>query len=162
MTMKELAGEADVFISFRFNEAHAEALALKEELEERKFNVFLSDVSPGGDLQSIIARALASCRLTVVLATHSYGRQTNGLFDTSSELNFITGQRKNFILVRMIAPNASYAEARTVAAFPPSTESMPWMPGQPLPEKLLEKVLDELAKEREPAPLSQLSSTNEE
>ena len=149
MTMKELAGEADVFISFRFNEAHAEALALKEELEERQFNVFLSDVSPGGDLQSIIARALASCRLAVVLASHSYGRETNGLFDTSSELNFITGQRKNLILVRMIEPNASWAEPRTVEAFPPSTPSTPWMAGDPMPDILLEDVLAELAQPAE-------------
>ena len=150
LTASDVTGEAcDVFISFRFGEAHVEALALKEVLEERQFKVFLSDVSPGGDLQAVIARALASCRLAVVLASHSYGRETNGLFDTSSELNFITGQRKNLILVRMIEPNASWAEPRTVEAFPPSTPSTPWMAGDPMPDILLEDVLAELAQPAE-------------
>ena len=49
---QEEAEPVDVFISFRFGEAHAEALVLKAALEARQLRVFLSDVSPGGDLQA--------------------------------------------------------------------------------------------------------------
>jgi serine/threonine protein kinase len=77
---------ADVFISFRFGEAHTEALALKTALEQRNLKVFLSNVSPGGDLQDVISAALANCRAAVILATKTYGLKTNGLFDTSNEM----------------------------------------------------------------------------
>ena len=92
----------DVFITFRFGEARAEALELKASLEARSLKVFLSNVTPGGNLQRVIAHALSTCRLAVVLATKTYGRMTNGLFCTSAEMNFIVGQKKPYYLVRMI------------------------------------------------------------
>ena len=56
-------------------QAHAEALALKAALEARQLTVFLSDVSPGHDLQQVIAHALVKCRLALILASKTYGRQ---------------------------------------------------------------------------------------
>ena len=83
--------------------------------------VFLSDVSPGGDLQGVIADALASCKLAIILATKTYGAKTNGLFDTSAEMNYIVDNgRKPFYLVRMIPFGEDWAESRTTMAFPSS------------------------------------------
>ena len=83
--------------------------------------VFLSDVSPGGDLQSVIAKALASCKLAIILATKTYGLKTNGLFDTSNEMNYIVDNgRKPFYLVRMIPFGEDWAEEHTTLAFPSS------------------------------------------
>ena len=83
--------------------------------------VFLSDVSPGGDLQSVIAKALASCKLAIILATKTYGAKTNGLFDTSNEMNYIIDNgRKPYYLVRMIPFGEDWAEERTTMAFPSS------------------------------------------
>ena len=134
----------DVFISFRFGEAHAEALALKAALEQRQLKVFLSDVSPGGNLQRVIAHALSSCRLAVVLATSTYGRQTNGLFCTCAEMNYIIGQRKPFYLVRMIPFDEVWAEPHTTMAFPPSIMQKLWLPGAPLPGDLVDEILTKL------------------
>jgi len=103
-------GRADVFISFRFGEAHAEALALKTALEQLKLKVFLSSVSPGGDLQDAISAALANCRAAVILATKTYGAKTNGLFDTSNEMNFVVGERKPYYLVRMIPMDETWVQ----------------------------------------------------
>jgi hypothetical protein len=59
----------DIFISFRFAEAEAEAVALKAALEAQQLSVFVSNVHPGGNLQHTIADALATCRLAVILAS---------------------------------------------------------------------------------------------
>jgi hypothetical protein len=71
----------DVFISFRFNEAHTEALSLKAGLEANGYAVFLSDVKAGTNLQQVIGRALSEARFAVILASKTYGQVTNGLFD---------------------------------------------------------------------------------
>ena len=72
-------GGHDVFVSFRFGEAHQEALALKAALEALGLRVFLSDVSPGDNLQRTIARALQKCRLVAVLATKDVATQWHGV-----------------------------------------------------------------------------------
>ena len=112
----------DVFISFRFGEAHTEALALKAALEALQLKVFLSDVSPGGNMQHVIAHALSTCKRAIILATNTYGRRTNALFCTSAEMNYIIGQNKAYYLVRMIPFGQSWAEPTTMMAFPPSTD----------------------------------------
>ena len=132
----------DVFISFRFGEAHTEALALKAALEARGLTVFLSNASPGTNLQHMIAHALANCKLAVILATETYGRQTNALFCTSAEMNYIVGNdRKQFYLVRMIPIGEDWAEPLTTMAFPPSIMFKLWLPGEPMPEDLVDEIV---------------------
>lgn len=53
----------------------------------------------------------------------TYGRQTNGLFCTSAEMNFIVGQRKPYYLVRMIPFDCNWTEPATTMAFPASIMS---------------------------------------
>jgi len=130
----------DVFISFRFGEAHAEALALKAALEVNGHRVFLSDVSPGGDLQTAISHALSRCKLAVILATRTYGARTNGLFDTSNEMNFIIGRRKAYYLVRMIPFEEEWEEPATTMAFPPSIMFKLWLPGTPMADGTVEEI----------------------
>ena len=102
------------------NKAHREALMIKAALEALGLVVFLSNVSPGGDLQDVISEALGMCKFAIILATKTYGAKTNGLFDTSNEMNFIISQQKPFYLVRMIPFDENWAEMRTTVAFPPS------------------------------------------
>ena len=45
-------------------------------------------------LPGVIAEALDSCRLAVILATETYGVTTNGMFDTYKELAFIVSEKK--------------------------------------------------------------------
>ena len=130
----------DVFISFRFGEAHVEAIALKEALEARGLKAFVSDMTPGGNLQRVIAHALMTCRLAVVLATKTYGRETNGLFCTSAEMNFIVGQKKPYYLVRMIPFGDEWAEPATIMAFPHSIMFKLWLPGDPMPEGTIDEI----------------------
>jgi hypothetical protein len=74
----KVAPSVDVFISFRFAEAIAEARALRRVLEGRGFTVFLSEMlHPGSDLQREIAGALSGCRVAAVLATKTYGQVTS-------------------------------------------------------------------------------------
>ena len=132
----------DIFISFRFGEAHAEALALKAALEARQLKVFLSNASPGSDLQRLIAFALSRCKLAVILATTTYGKKTNALFCTSAEMNYIVGNnRKPYYLVRMIPFDDDFAEPLTTMAFPPSVMFKLWQPGEPMPADLVDEVV---------------------
>ena len=133
----------DVFISFRFGEAHAEAHALKAGLEAQGLRVFLSDVAPGDNLGRIIATALDSCRLAVLLATKTYGRGTNDLFDTGREMQFVLSHKKPFFLVRMI-PFGEAWEVETELALPPSIMQKLWLPGEPMPDDLVAEVIARL------------------
>jgi len=131
----------DVFISFRFGEAHVEALALKAALEATGLRVFLSDVAPGDNLGHIIANALRGCRFAVLLASKTYGRGTNDLFDTGREMQFVLSQKKPFYLVRMIPFGESWAEAETDLALPPSIMQKLWLPGTPMPDDLVSEMV---------------------
>jgi hypothetical protein len=62
----------DVFISFRFDESHAEAKALKTALEAQQLRVYLAGELPGELLDEVIFKALDSCRLAVLLASETY------------------------------------------------------------------------------------------
>ena len=97
--------------------AQAERTA-SSQLEARQLKVFASDVSPGGAEQHVIAHALSTCKLAIILATNTYGYCTNALFCTSAEMNYIIGQRKPYYLVRMIPFDQSWAEPTTTMAFP--------------------------------------------
>ena len=140
----------DIFISFRFGEAHTEALALKAALEARGLTAFLSNAAPGTNLQHMIAHALANCKLAVILATETYGRQTNALFCTSAEMNYIVGNdRKEFYLVRMIPFETDWAEPLTTMAFPSSIMFKLWMPGDPMPLDLVDEIMARLESHRD-------------
>jgi hypothetical protein len=141
-----LLAAIDVFISFRFAEAHREALMIKAALEALGLVVFLSNVSPGGDLQDVISEALGMCKFAIILATKTYGAKTNGLFDTSNEMNYIISRSKPFYLVRMIPFDEEWAEMRTNVAFPPSIMQKFWLAGNgdPMPTDLVPEVCDTL------------------
>ena len=128
----------DVFISFRFGEAHAQALALKAALEAMGYVVFLSDVKAGGNLQRVIGRALLDARLCIILATKTYGKETNGLFDTGAEMNFIIGKKKPYYLVRMIPFDEEFEEVSTSMAFPPTIMFKMWIPEPRDPDDTIE------------------------
>ena len=135
----------DVFISFRFSEAHKEALALKAFLERLGLTVFLSDYKPGENLGKGIAEALQNCRIVVVLASKTYGLATNDMFDTGREVKFVLDQKKPFFFVRMIPFGENWSEAETTLAFPSSIMQVLWLPGTPMPDGLAEDVVKRLA-----------------
>ncbi len=77
-----------VFVSFRFAEALAEANALQRELNARGYRTFVSNETPGADLQEAIATALGESKLQVLLATPTYGKKTNEFYSTYQEMNY--------------------------------------------------------------------------
>ena len=87
-------GACDIFISMRFGEAMDEGVELQRQLETRGVRAFICDTPPGTNLLSTIAAALDACRLAVILASETYGKATNHLFDTSKELAFVISEGK--------------------------------------------------------------------
>ena len=122
-----------------------ESITRNVTLEARGLTAFLSNASPGTDLQHAIGHALANCKLAIILATKTYGRKTNALFCTSAEMNFIVGNdRKEFFLVRMIPFGDDWAEPLTTMAFPPSIMFKLGLPGEPMPDDLVDEVVSRL------------------
>ena len=133
--------QKSIFISFRFGEARAEALAIQAELNARDVGgAFISDAAAGENLGEVIADAIINCSLAVVLASSTYGQRTNDLFDTGRERDFILAKKKKFFLVRMIPFGESWAEAHITMAFPPAIMFKLWLPGEPMPEDLVDEV----------------------
>jgi hypothetical protein len=68
VSRKSLSGEPalppEIFISFRFGEAHVEALALKRALEEKGKRVFISDVEGGGNIEEVCGYTLLDHKLS--------------------------------------------------------------------------------------------------
>ena len=93
----------------------------------------------------VVSRSLAgyfnSTTLAVILATRTYGRQTNGLFCTSAEMNFIIGNdRKPYYLVRMIPFGEDWEEPHTTMAFPASIMFKLWLPGTGMPDDIVDEI----------------------
>jgi len=147
----------DIFISFRFAEAHAEAKALKTALEARQLRVYVAGELPGEVLDEVIFAALDSCRLAILLASESYGCRTNS-FSTFNELNFVLDEPKPFYLVKMCE---RWSEAHVRGKFGSFTMYKEWEPGEPLPDTVVDEIqakLDSLTPRTGPSLLSPRSS----
>jgi len=92
----------DVFISYRISESTNETRILQKELEGQGLSVFVSEaLIPGSNMQKNIADSLMMCKLVVLMASATYGRDTGGLYSTCQELNFVMTNRKPFYLIKM-------------------------------------------------------------
>jgi hypothetical protein len=127
----------DIFISFRFGEAHTEALALKKALEEVGKRVFISDVQGGGNIEAVICEAIDKCLLVVILGTTTYGRSTTS-FSTYHEINYTFDEQKPFYLIKM---TDRWEEVHVRMKFGQRTMYTLWMPGDPMPEDLISSIV---------------------
>ena len=127
-------------ISFRFGETQLEAYNLKTGLEQRGLKVFLSDLLPGANLDAAIYDALDTCRLAVLMAGETYGRQTTS-FSTYHELDFVLDEQKPFYLIKMCE---RWQEAHVRGKFGKRTMFKMWMPGDPMPDDLLDDIAAKL------------------
>ena len=134
-----------MFISFRFAEAHAEAIALRDELEARSIATFVSDESPGRSVQAAITKAMGEASLHVLMATTTYGCLTNPLFSTRQELNYSVTNGNPF-LINMTGSNdpvSVWTETATQAALI-GVVWQRWDPGKPLQPELVDAIVARL------------------
>ena len=130
----------DFFISFRFGEAHAEALRTKADLEAAGKTVFISDVQSGGNLEEVICEALDKCKMVIVFGTATYGRSTTS-FSTYHEINYTIDEKKPFYLIKMCD---RWEETHVRMKFGQRTMYTLWMPGDPMPNDLIANILAKL------------------
>jgi hypothetical protein len=133
--------DPDIFISLRFGEASREAEELQQQLTARGVRAFICDVAPGGNLHTVIASAMDKCKLVIILASETYGRATNNLFDTSKELAFVISENKPFFLIKMCD---RWAEATTRMVLGATTMYTYWGAGEPMPDGMVDDVLSKL------------------
>ena len=130
----------DFFISFRFGEAHAEALRTKADLEAAGKTVFISDVQSGGNLEEVICEALDKCKMVIVFGTATYGRSTTS-FSTYHEINYTIDEKRPFYLIKMCD---RWEETHVRMKFGQRTMYTLWMPGDPMPNDLIANILAKL------------------
>lgn len=138
----------DVFLSLRFGETGAEAWQLKQGLEDAGLTVFISDVSAGISLHQTISEALTGCRLAVLLASATYGRATT-CFSTREELGCVLDSNKPFYLIKMAE---MWEEPVVRMAFSDQIMFKCWKPGTPMPEDLVQGIVNTLAGRPPPPP----------
>ena len=127
----------DIFVSFRFAEAEAEANALKAALEAEGYKTFVSHETPGSDLQEAIGVAIGESRLQVLLATKTYGKKTNQQYSTYQEMNYAVNHHP--FLIRM-PWDVAWTEPVTSLALEGRMWE-PWTPGAPIPDGLVDRII---------------------
>ena len=66
---------------------------------------------------------------------------TSRVRSSTCEQNFIISQHKPYYLVRMIPITSSWCEASTIMAFPPTIIFKQWLPGERMPNDLVDEVV---------------------
>ena len=133
----------DIFISFRFAEAETEAKALQVALEKRSYKAFVSNETPGSDLQEAISVAIGDSKLQVLLATKTYGKKTNQQYSTYQEMNYAVNHAP--FLIKM-PWDVVWSEASTNLALD-GRMWVAWTPGEPIPDGLVESIIAKLEAE---------------
>ena len=128
-----------IFISFRYGEAIAEARLLKVALEAHGVDVCIIDNPPGMSILANIADAMDRADLVVIMGSATYGRKTASPFSTHQELRFVMDEPKPFLLVKMCD---RFREVETRFLLPSTMACTPWTPGTPLPDGIVQKILD--------------------
>ena len=83
-----------VFISWRMGECRDEVMSLKPALEEAGVKVIVIGELPGEDLLQAVVRGMKAADLFIVMGTKTYGKQTNGMFDTRKEMQEMQGDAR--------------------------------------------------------------------
>merc|ERR1712217_560855 len=127
----------------RFGESRPNAKELKAKLEEHGKKCFLCSELPGQDLVDVIYTNFHHATLIIVMGTETYGlKSTSAAISTYDEMKYIRTARKPFFLVKMCK---EFQLAATKAHFPDDMVYYQWMPEDPLPDGLVQKILQKLA-----------------
>ena len=127
----------EFFVTFRFVEAETEANLIKEGLEARGHKTFVSNETPGSDLQEAIAKAIGESKVQIMLATKTYGKKTNQQYSTYQEMNYSLDH--NPFLIKMPA-DVEWEESATQMALSGRMWEA-WTPGEPIPEGLIDRII---------------------
>ena len=121
-------------------EAKTEAKLLRNASLERSIHAYMSLKQLGDNIKQDVVHALNASTLPVILATHTYGRQTVS-YSTYEEMEHIIGKRRPFALVKMCE---SFAEKSADWNFGEAIMYETWMPGTPLKDSLIDMIVEKL------------------
>ena len=129
------AAPVEVFISFRFAEAEAQAKELQQALQGQGLKTFVSNEAPGASLQEAISSALGQSRVQVMMATRTYGKKTNETFSTLQEMNYALNHTP--FLIKMCD---AWEEPAAELALDGRMYEL-WMPDMPMPSGLPDSIV---------------------
>jgi hypothetical protein len=131
-----------VFISFRLGETLREAQKLRDALEDVGVSTYLCETLPGDNLLTEISHAMDDCELAVIMGSETFGEKTGSTCSTLQELQFIIDEEKPFVLIKM-CDRFKHPETRVL--LPKSCLHIEWKPRTPMPEDLVDSILDKIA-----------------
>lgn len=115
-----------VFLSFRYSEAHAQALAIQAALAAKRIKAFVCSAQEGDRIGHLIYPQLIACELFVVMGTRTYGQQTGLPFCTDDELRYtMEAKRSTLFLVKMCP---AFFEPTAIVHFSPGVCYHHWQP----------------------------------
>ena len=135
-----------VFISFRVQEAKAEATALRDKLAAMGVGAFVSEggVEDAEDWRGSIAAALKAAKVVVVLGTRTYGAAGSSSQGTWEELLYVK-KRAGAMRIFVVKMCDAYDEAKAELELD-KYQAPHWTPGEPLPERVWQGLMGILQK----------------
>jgi hypothetical protein len=72
------------------------------------------------------------------MGTATYGKETNGMFDTYKEMNYLHSQKKPFFLIKMLPAGTEHFEepSTNLVLNLKTTAWHEWVPGKKIPRDL--------------------------
>lgn len=144
----------DVFLSMRFDRTvKREGEALQTRLEALGIRTFLADPNPGASITTTVFDALQNSKIMVVLGTANYAEDTGNPASTYEELNFwqttMQKERREYqgglVPINMLKPREVHKHTLAKILFGSNKSYELWMPGEPLPEKVVRAIQKKLA-----------------
>lgn len=130
----------DIFFSLRFHDHGPmnEAKQLQQLLKEYQINACIVDAENAEDVELLVSSSIAQSKLVVIFGTRDYGTKTTINYSTHNELTFVINERKPFFLIKMCG---EFDDSTTRFRLPSSIKYDEWNIGQPVPDGLLEKII---------------------
>jgi hypothetical protein len=130
----------DMFCSLRFGEAMDQARSVQEALKnDFGLNAVIIGTEVGNDIFDEIVAKISAAKMVIIFGSETYGRGTAACFSTKQELQFVQDENKPFFLIKMCE---RFAETRTRMTLNNSVMYELWMPGTPMPDGLISKIVE--------------------
>jgi len=143
--LEKLPKKIDIFITFRYEEAETEAIAIQNYFVQKGFSVFVCPRScPGEDLVPMIATAISTAKLVVLLRTRTYGKPTDSYGTYNEMMMTVKTKKDQFLVLQMEECSVPETELVIPHSIFYITWDENWKPGSPPPPEVVKGIESKL------------------
>ena len=134
--------EVDIFLTLRFSPPWVKdrAKMVQELLERVGFKVYLASIKSGTSIDDNVIQNLAVSKMAIIFGSDTYGKETDSLDNTKTELKNILTYKKQYVLLKM-CDQFQEVYTKTLLLFT-EISYIEWMPDTPMPDDLIQKIQD--------------------